>query len=89
MTEDFCTDEDLEINVGCANPRQVTTQPGALPTHWPSVHKAYDQAAIEKGYKDADFENKERQDLETLNTALNFIKDQVKKKRQKLKELEE
>jgi len=52
------------------------------------VHKAYDQAAIERGFKDRDFEQKERTDVDALSMALKFVKRQVSEKRQKLEELE-
>lgn len=42
-------------------------------THWPSIHKAYDHAAIVKGFKDRDFDQKERVDMEALKMALAFV----------------
>lgn len=56
--------------------------------HWPSTHKAYDHAAIEKCFKDRDFEQKERTDIESLKMALNFVTRQVDEKRRKLQQLE-
>ena len=55
---------------------------------WPAQHKAYDQPAIERGFKDRDFDQKERTDMEALSMALKFVKRQVSEKRRKLEELE-
>ena len=54
----------------------------------PATHKAYDQAAIERGFKDRDFDQKERTDVEALSMALKFVKRQVTEKRRKLEDLE-
>ena len=57
-------------------------------THWPSIHKAYDHAAIAKGFKDREFDQKERVDMEALKMALAFVQKQVQEKRSKLELLE-
>ena len=39
-----------------------------------NIFKAIDQQALEKGFKERDFEIKERQDVENLRMAVEFIK---------------
>ena len=45
--------------------------------------------AIERGFKDMEFMQKERTDLDTLKMALAFVKEQVNEKRAQLEELEQ
>ena len=56
--------------------------------HWMEKTKAYDRAALERGYKDKEFESKQKQDLDALNLAIAFIKSQVKTKKQKINDIE-
>ena len=50
--------------------------------------KAYDRAAIERGYKDKDFGTREKQDLDQLAIAIAFIKSEVETKKQKIADIE-
>ena len=43
--------------------------------------KAYDRAGLERGFKDKEFAIKEKQDLESLQLAIAFIKSQVATKK--------
>ena len=52
------------------------------------MHKAYDRSAMEKGYKDKDFEAKERADIDNLELAIKFVRQQVEQKRRTLIEIE-
>ena len=56
--------------------------------HWMEKTKAYDRAALERGYKDKEFESKQKQDLDALNLAVAFIKSQVETKKQKIDDIE-
>lgn len=39
-----------------------------------NIFKAIDQQSLEKGFKERDFEVKEKQDVENLRIAVEFIK---------------
>ena len=53
-----------------------------------NLFKPIDMQSLEKGFKEKDFEVKEKQDLETLRLAVDFIKHQIEAKRIQLRELE-
>ena len=76
--------DEVAVAVANASSAPATTQK----KYWPAVHKAYDHAAIMKGYKDREFDTKERQDLDNLRMALSFVQKQVAEKRRKISELE-
>lgn len=61
--------DEVAVAVANASSAPATTQK----KYWPAVHKAYDHAAIMKGYKDREFDTKERQDLDNLRMALSFV----------------
>lgn len=50
--------------------------------------KAYDRSLLERGFKDKEFEVKQKQDLESLQLAMAFIKSQVETKKQKIADIE-
>ena len=50
--------------------------------------KPIDRESLRKGYQDKEFEQKEKQSLELLKTAVEFVKQQVREKQEKLQDLE-
>jgi uncharacterized protein YPO0396 len=53
-----------------------------------NIFKPIDLQSLEKGFRERDFEAKERQDIENLKLAVEFIRHQIDAKREQLKELE-
>ena len=49
--------------------------------YWMEKTKAYDRAGLERGFKDKEFATKEKQDLESLQLAIAFIRSQVETKK--------
>ena len=47
-----------------------------------------DRASLVKGYQDVQFKQKERQSLDLMKQAVDFIKVQVEEKREKLRYME-
>ena len=55
---------------------------------WMNQHKIYDRAELEQRYKDKDFQLKERSDVNNLQMAIKFVREQIEIKRKKIKDLE-
>ena len=50
--------------------------------------KAYDRSALERGFKDKEFETNEKRDLDALQIAIAFIQAQVATKKKKIEDIE-